>query len=275
MPYIIAEIGNNHDGNQDLALTLVGEAIRCGVDCVKMQLFRADQLVRRDAPAVPHAGDDRTQWERIRALELPFWVYESASNMCHGAGKHFMVSAFDRESMLSVYPICDKIKVASGDLTHQPVLRAAADTGKPVVLSTGMAELVEIAKAIHICNPETVMHCVSLYPCPPDKANLGRIRYLMAYFSSRKIGYSDHCIGFVACLVASAMGADVIEKHFTGSYSSKSADASHSADIQEMQAIVDWCNDADLMMKKCHALTDVESRAWMRRGEDGLRGNYI
>lgn len=280
--YIIAEIGTNHDGSPEYALDLVQAALECGVDAVKMQLFRADQLVAKDAPPLPHAKTHETQYERMRHLELPFWVYESASYLVHQKVKHFIVSAFDPESLLSVAPLCDKIKIASGDLTYTPILDAAKDSGKPIILSTGMADFHEIDESVCRCHPETIMHCTSIYPCPPDKAEVGAVRALQMEKITREswghvkhIGYSDHCIGMNACIAAAALGAKVIEKHFTINHDSSHGDHPHSADPFEMEFIADACRDVEKMVCPTIGRSDKESRKYLRRASNGLRGHYV
>lgn len=270
--YIIAEIGTNHDGDPDKAIKLVKAAIGTGVDAVKLQLFEADTLVRKDMPALSHAGTHKTQWERMKSLELPWGVYERAKDECLAAGKDFIITPFSSELCDKAATIADKIKIASGDLTYQPLLERARHCGKPVILSTGMASFEEIRIAAAAVSPWAVLHCISKYPARPDEIDLGMITWMVEVGQP---GYSDHCVGNLACLAAVAAGARVIEKHFTLDHSLHHGDHSHSLDPNEMSETVEALKAVDLMntmwMEK---RPDSAMRKYLRRGPDGLRGDY-
>ena len=215
-PLLIAEIGNNHEGDPAQALALVDAAVAAGVDAVKIQVIDPPRLV------------NVAQAERIAQLTrfgLTDEVIAEMARRTRAGGAWFMASAFDTGSLARVLPYCDAIKVASGDLNFHPLLAAAAATGKPVVLSTGMATLEEIRAAVEVVAAHVgpgaklrdrlaLLHCVSLYPTAPEQANLAAMRTLEQSFALTT-GYSDHTLGIEVALIALGLGAKMIEKHFT------------------------------------------------------------
>ena len=215
-PFLIAEIGNNHEGDHGHAYELVAAALDAGVDAVKVQVIDPPRLV------------NLAQQERIAQLTrfvLPLEVFAEMAERTRRGGACFMASAFDTGSLARIAPLCDAIKLASGDLTFDPLLVAAAGLGKPMVLSTGMATLAEIAHAVGLIGrslptglalPDhlALLHCVSLYPTQAAQANLGAIETLRSRFGLAT-GYSDHTLGIEAALVALGLGARILEKHFT------------------------------------------------------------
>lgn len=270
--YIIAEIGNNHEGDEASALQHVTLACETGVDAVKLPYIRADTLVHKNTPSPAHAMTDKTTYERLKSMELPMGVYEEAHAICQDAGVEFIVTVTDLASVAKLADgIADKLKIASGDLTYKPILEAAAFSGIDVILSTGMAGEREIFNAMYSVTPEYLLHCVSLYPCPPDAANLGRINYLRRKFGDiTYIGYSDHCVGEIACVAAAALGAKCIEKHFTLTPEALHVDHPHSLDPPAMAEMVAKVRAiGPYLYGKPDA--DEPSKEWLRRKEDGLR----
>lgn len=214
-PLLIAEIGNNHEGDAGHARELVAAAVEAGADAVKVQVIDPPRLV------------NIAQAERIAQLgrfALPLEVFAELAAQTRAGGAAFMASAFDVDSLARIAPHCDAIKVASGDLTFDALLVAAASHGPPVVLSTGMARMAEVARAVEVFASAAhahpleerlaLLHCVSLYPTALAQANLGAIGALAAAFGL-PTGYSDHTLGIEAALVALGLGARIIEKHFT------------------------------------------------------------
>ena len=238
-PFLIAEIGNNHEGDPGHAFELVAAALDAGVDAVKVQIINPPRLV------------NIAQAERIAQLSrfaLPLDVFAKMAEQTRKGGACFMASAFDDVSLSRIAPLCDAIKLASGDLTFDPLLVAAAAVGKPMVLSTGMAKVEEIDQAVSLIgrhiHPEkqlkamlALLHCVSLYPTGLTQANLSTMHTLRDRFALTT-GYSDHTLGIEAALVALGMGARIIEKHFTLD-KAKSAFRDHalSADPMEMRQL--------------------------------------
>jgi len=217
MTYIIAEVGGNHDGNLETALELIHEAAQCGCDAVKFQSYKSDSLVHpleKSLPQAKKAGYD-LQIERFRDLEFTYDEWDIIVQVCEEEEIDFLTTPFDLESLSYFKDKMKYIKISSGDLTYHRLLRAVAETVKPVILSTGMATYPEINEASLFFNPDrlTVCHCVSIYPCPDSEANLHALSTLKSIY--RSVGYSDHTEGLTACLAASYVGLDVIEKHFT------------------------------------------------------------
>lgn len=274
MTYIIAEIGNNHEGNPEAAMRLVDAAIVTGVDAVKMQLFEADTLVDKSMPSM--VGTHKTQWERMKALEIPREIYVEAAKRCHEAGRHFIVSAFSPELIEWATPIVDKIKIASGDMMYKPLLDAAFGSDKDVIVSTGMHDLDQIDWLMENYDPWALLHCVSLYPTPDDQANLQLIGRLADWWPDQVIGYSDHTIGITACLAAIALGAEVIEKHFKIDHCNKAGDFAHSATQSEMTKFVQEARRVDMLCSyPCDFSDEMAMKTYLVRGENGLRGTYL
>jgi N,N'-diacetyllegionaminate synthase len=216
--YVIAEIGGNHDGDPEQAYRLVEAAARAGVDAVKFQHYRAETLVHSDMEAVPIARKFyKTQFERFKSLELTDEVSERLIKQCADLGIDFLTTSYDLNILERYAPHMPAIKVASGDATYYGMIRAAVATGKPVILSTGFCNMDEIKAAADMipADRRALLHCVSIYPLPDEKVNLNGIAKLRATFPEGLIGFSDHSIGIEACLGAVALGADVLEKHFT------------------------------------------------------------
>ncbi len=215
-PLLIAEIGNNHEGDPGLALELAHAAVEAGADAVKVQIIDPARLVNI-------AQADRiAQLERFR---LDRAVFVEMARRVRERGCLFIASVFDCTTLLEVHRELDAIKIASGDLDFDPLLEVAASTDRPIILSTGMATMDEIERAVAIIAKGTVaplvlaerlavLHCVSLYPTPLEHANLRAIAQLATKIGVT-VGYSDHTLGLEAAMVALALGARIIEKHFT------------------------------------------------------------
>jgi N-acetylneuraminate synthase/N,N'-diacetyllegionaminate synthase len=213
---LVAEIGNNHEGDPQLALDLVAAAAEAGADAVKVQVIDPARLV------------NRSQAERIAQLtrfRLPLEVFARMAELARAKGALFMASAFDVQSLETIAPLLAAIKIASGDLDFTPLLARAAGLGQPILLSTGMATLAEVRTAVEtiaahlpatasLAERLALLHCVSLYPAPLAEANLRAIVTLRERFGLT-VGYSDHTLGIEAAVASLALGARVIEKHFT------------------------------------------------------------
>lgn len=216
-PLVIAEIGANHEGDLDAAKVMVREAAGAGADGVKFQTYKAENIVARTEEArVAH----------FRRLSLPDTAFVELAAEAKGNGILFLSTAFDLDAVEFLDPLMPAFKVASGDLTFLPLLERIAQKGKPILLSTGMASLEEIQSALdtiergarisrrELSERVVLLHCVSSYPTAPEEANLRAIHRLRDEFGL-PVGYSDHTLGILACVAAVAMGACVIEKHFT------------------------------------------------------------
>ncbi|MDX1785267.1 MAG: N-acetylneuraminate synthase family protein [Roseovarius sp.] len=219
--YVIAEIGVNHNGSADLAHKMIDAAQATGADAVKFQTYRTQDLVLESAAKAEYQNRTTglgSQFDMLRALELPFEVFTELRDHCREVGIDFMSTAFDPISLdhvASLEPVC--LKWPSGELTNWPLLRQARATGLPVMLSTGMGSLREIAAAMDLMGPGAdvvILQCVSNYPARIEDQNLRVLPVMQAAFGC-PVGFSDHTIGPYAALAARALGMAVLEKHFT------------------------------------------------------------
>ncbi|WP_071134452.1 N-acetylneuraminate synthase [Millionella massiliensis] len=224
---IIAEAGVNHNGSLDQARKLIDAAAAAGVDYVKFQTFRAEKLVTQAARQAEYqsrniGSEDQSQYRMLKALELSEEDHLQLIDHCRQCGVHFLSTAFDLDSIAFLDTLALPLwKIPSGEITNFPYLRAIGRSGKPVILSTGMASLDEVGQAIEVLTrfgtPReqiTLLHCTTEYPAPKDQINLRAMQTLYRHFGL-PAGYSDHTQGIEIPVAAVAMGATVIEKHFT------------------------------------------------------------
>lgn len=237
---VVAEIGNNHEGNYGLAEDLIGKAAEAGAGAVKFQTYRTEHYV---------SARDAERFARLKGFELTYDQFERLSRRARDAGLLFISTPFDVESARFLGGIADGVKIASADNTFHLLIEEAANTGKPMILSTGLAGLDEIRSAERlikrvwndngVAQDLAILHCVSSYPVPVDQANLAAIRTLQEALDCT-IGYSDHVIGLEAAVAAVAMGARIIEKHFTiDTNYSDFRDHRLSADPETMKRLVE------------------------------------
>jgi len=222
--FIIAEAGVNHNGSLDLARRLVDAAKAAGADAVKFQTFRAEALVVRSAHKAEYqrriTDAKESQFDMLKRLELDAPAHADLMAHCREIGIIFLSSPFDDESadMLDAMGV-ERFKLGSGELTNLPLLGHVAAKRKPIIMSTGMATLDEVATALATfrsngADDVTLLHCVTEYPCPSDQVNLRAMVTMRAAFGV-PVGYSDHTDGTNVAIAAAAIGAVVIEKHFT------------------------------------------------------------
>lgn len=223
---IIAEAGVNHNGDLEIARELVRVAARAGADIVKFQTFVASKITAAHAPKAEYqkatTDTGESQQEMIARLELSRADHEALIEECDKAGITFFSTGFDEESLDMLVELgIDRIKVPSGELTNLPLLRHMASKGLPVILSTGMATMGEIEDAIRVMEEGgvprskiTVLHCNTEYPTPMQDVNLPAMLSIGRAFAV-DVGYSDHTMGIELSIAAVALGATVIEKHFT------------------------------------------------------------
>lgn len=212
---IIAEIGVNHEGSISKALNLLTLAAQTGVKYVKFQSYTPERYV---------SGFDQERLLRIKKFALSEQEFLEISNLANSLGISFLSTPLTEDWVEKLNPICPAFKIASGDITFKLVIKAAAKTGKPLIISTGAATLEEIDQAVNWVKEEVgadslknrlvLMHCVSAYPAPIDQANILSIPFLKERYGL-KVGYSNHVKGLSACLAAVALGADLVEVHFT------------------------------------------------------------
>ncbi len=222
-PTVIAEAGVNHNGDLARAREMVAAVAATGADIVKFQAFQADRLVTKTAATAAYQHSNtglRNQVDMLQALELTLYDFAVLADDCRNNKIEFLCTPFDIDSLNGLMAIgMARVKVASGELTNLPLLRAIGGYGVPVILSTGMANVDEVAVALAAlrdngAGPVTLLHCTSQYPAPIDSLNLRAIVSLRDRFGV-SVGYSDHSVGNMAAIAAVALGATVIEKHFT------------------------------------------------------------
>lgn len=222
--FIIAEAGVNHNGSLEIAKHLVESAKSCGADAVKFQTFKAEKLVTRNAEKAEYqklaSMGSNSQFEMLKRLELGEDDFRTLLDHCNQIGIEFLSSPFDEESADLLDTLGMTIfKIPSGEITNHPFLRHVARKGKPIILSTGMSTLGEVEEALKILASSsplrpTLLHCVTEYPAPYREINLNAMSTLRVAFGV-DVGYSDHTSGIEIPLAAVALGAKVIEKHFT------------------------------------------------------------
>ncbi len=235
-PYVIAEIGVNHDGSVERALELVDAAAGAGADAVKLQLFRGDLLMSKEArlAAYQRAAGEADPLEMLRRLELSVDQMSPIVDRAHERGVHAVVSVFSVELVREAERLAwDAYKTASPDVINRPLLEALAATNRPLIVSTGTATLDEVERAVRwlpsIFDRLALLQCVSSYPTPVDRAALGGIVALRE-ISPGPVGYSDHTALVETGGLAVAAGASILEKHLT--YSRAAAGPDHAASLE-------------------------------------------
>jgi len=236
-PYVIAELGVNHDGSVERALELTRAAASAGADAVKLQLFETDRLMSQAAKlaAYQRAAGETDPLAMLRRLELGIDDMARVVDLSQQLGIHAIVTVFSVE-LVKVAELLpwDAYKTASPDIVHRPLLDALASTGKPLIVSTGASTMEEIVRAVAWLTAAraegrfALLQCVSCYPTPDDRAELGVIRQMIDTFH-RPIGYSDHTVGIAAAMHAAFAGASILEKHFT--YDPHAAGPDHRASL--------------------------------------------
>ena len=246
---IIAEAGVNHNGNLDQAFRLIDVAAEAGADMVKFQTFNADLLVTASASKAEYqtrsTAIDESQHAMLRRLELTFDMHKKLISHCNSRQICFFSTGFDSQSIDMLIGLgLDKIKVPSGEITNLPYLRHVGEYGKPVILSTGMANMNEIESALNVLElagtPRekiTVLHCNTEYPTPMVDVNLKAMLGIRDTFGV-KVGYSDHTTGIEVAVAAVSLGACVIEKHFTLDRKSPGPDQKASLEPVELTQMV-------------------------------------
>lgn len=253
--FVIAEAGVNHNGSIDLALRLVDIAAECGADAVKFQTFCAERLVRpgaRTAQYQAQATGESEQFAMLKRLELSEEDHRRISAHCLDRGIEFMSTPFDEESARLLLSLgMKRIKVPSGEITNIPFLEFLADADRPMIVSTGMATMSEIEAAVAaiarrraaggftapLGDMLTMLHCTSNYPAAYSDVNL-RAMATIASTTGLPIGYSDHTLGVAVATAAVALGASVIEKHFTCDKTLPGPDHAASVSPDELASLI-------------------------------------
>ena len=271
--FVIAEAGSNHNGSLDQALRLIDVAARAGADAVKFQLFRADRLYPKTAGQSDYLKQDRSIFDIITEMEMPYEWLPHLAEGCRERGVFFLASVFDEESLDRLDPFVPAYKVASYEMTHLPLLRAIARRGKPVIMATGAATLEEVAESAETFlatgNRELIlMQCTAAYPAPLESLNIRAIPQLKERFLL-PVGLSDHSRDPVVGPVAAvALGANLLEKHFTLSNRLPGPDHAFAVEPDELAEMVRRVREAEQVLgtgeKKVHPVEE-ELRRFARR----------
>ncbi len=245
--FIIAEAGVNHNGNIETAKKLVDAAALAGADAVKFQTFKAENLVCRNAKKAAYQMETtdigESQFDMLKKLELTSEMHIQLMEYCAQKGIMFLSTPFDIDSLHYLVSLgIDIIKLSSGEITNYPLLRAAGRTRKKIIISTGMSTLDEVREAVQVLKSSgsddvTVLHCNTEYPTPYADVNLRAVMTLMEELGV-PTGYSDHTQGIEIPIAAAAMGASVIEKHFTLDKNMEGPDHKASLEYDELQRMV-------------------------------------
>jgi len=255
--FIIAEAGVNHNGSLELAKKLVDAAKDAGADCVKFQTFVSKNIVSKNAVKAEYQKQqtepEESQQDMLKKLELSFDEFVELNEYCKSKSIEFMSTAFDFDSI----DFLDSLemgtwKIPSGDITNLPYLIKIAKLNKPVILSTGMSTMVDIRSAIKALKENgatelTVLHCTTEYPTPFEDVNLRAMNTIKEEFGV-KVGYSDHTKGIEVPIAAVALGATVIEKHFTLDRNMEGPDHKASLEPNELKAMVDSIRHIELAL---------------------------
>ncbi len=249
MTYIIAEAGVNHNGRLDLAMQLCNAAKAAGVDAIKFQTWKTEKIVTRGVRMAEYQqnntqkDENSSQYEMLKSLELSYDDFRVLRDYCLKIGINFLSTPDEEDSLDFLVKLGIKtLKIGSGEITNIPYLRKIASKGLPVILSTGMSTLAEVATAYDtlmqagapsVC----LLHCTTNYPCPYNEVNLKAMLTLKQAFHCQ-VGYSDHTLGIEVPIAAVAMGASIIEKHFTLDRQMEGPDHSASLEPHELTSMV-------------------------------------
>jgi N-acetylneuraminate synthase len=278
---VIAEAGVNHNGDFETAKLLIEAAAQAGADYVKFQTFQADKLVSRQAKKATYQeknvndGDD-SQYVMLKKLEIPENWYSGLLQYAALKGIKFLSTGFDEESVGFLDGLgVDLHKIPSGEITNRPYLQHIAKMGKPIILSTGMSDISEIKAAIAVITAEgisksdiTVLHCNTEYPTPMEDVNLLAMNTIQRELGVR-IGYSDHTLGIEVPIAAVALGAVVIEKHFTLDRSLPGPDHLASLEPEELRQMVSAIRNIEKAIAgngdKIPSLSEIKNKTVARK----------
>ena len=277
--YIIAEVGSNHDRDKSRAFEMIRRAASAGADGVKFQLFKADRIAAKiDLPETrlnnQFSKFGKTVYDLYKNIELPYTWLKELKTCCEEHGVDFMATPFDEESADRLAEIgVPALKVASFEITHIPFLKHLGGLGLPVLLSTGMANLGEIKKAVNTIkkageNRIALFHCAIEYPAPFDSVHLHCLDTLRAAFDC-PVGYSDHTRGFVVPVAAVAMGAVLFEKHITME-GGKSPDHDFALSMKEFEQMVKAMRQCEMALGSADKEVQKSEKKYLLRGRRSL-----
>jgi len=277
--FIIAEAGVNHNGDFNLAKQLIDAAVTAGVDAVKFQTWKTELLVTEDAEMAEYQKEntqvEESQFQMLKRLELSYDDFSELKAYCDSLGIMFMSTPDEEQSATFLDSLQDIFKIGSGELTNTPFLRHVAAFGKPVIISTGMAYLAEVEHALSVLTEAglaladiTVLHATTDYPTAPEDVNLLAMQTIKNAFPGVKVGYSDHTLGIEVPVASVALGATIVEKHFTLDKTMLGPDHKASLDPTELTAMVTAIRNIDLALGngwKVPTATEVKNRVIVRK----------
>lgn len=255
--YIIAEAGVNHNGSLQLAYELCNKAKDSGVDAVKFQTWVTERIICKDTKMADYQkenlGVDDSQFDMLKKLELTYEDFALIKEYCDKIGIEFLSTGDTEDDINYLVNLgMGKIKLGSGDITNIPFLRFIGGLKLPVIISTGMCNLSDVATAFDVLTEAgakdiTILHCTTNYPCPMDEVNLRAMQTMRDAFKC-KVGYSDHTMGTEIPIAAVAMGAEIIEKHFTLDRNMEGPDHKASLEPQELKYMVDCIRNIEVAL---------------------------
>lgn len=274
---IIAEIGVNHNGSVDIANKLVESCAKANADIIKTQFFKTEEIIRKNCDLAEYQKRKgvKNQYDLVKKLELNISQIINIKSVCDSFNKEFLVTPFSKNDLklLIKNNILKRVKISSGELINLDLLNYVGQTGLPVILSTGMAQLIEVEiaivelikgyiKSIDICHHEdllnkiksyrskiVLLHCNTSYPVKIKDSNLGNIKILRDRFNL-EIGYSDHTIGYESSMIASAFGVNIFEKHVTYDNNAKGPDHKASLNVKDLRKYIESIKKVDMDINK-------------------------
>ncbi len=272
-PFIIAEIGVNHEGSIELAKEMISSASEAGAHAVKFQAYKAEKIASKDAMAYWDTKKEKTLSQQDLFKKYDTFNREDYEVLFEYSKKnkiHFSSTAFDLLNLNIIDPLVKFHKIASADITNIPMIRAISKKKKPIILSTGASNDREIQKAIDEISKKNknicLLHCVLNYPTKDEDANLERILHLKSKFSNFKVGYSDHTVpntnGCLALKKATMLGSVILEKHYTNDKKLKGNDHYHSMDYKDLKDFVSWVSyNKKMVLRNSKTKKNIENMA--------------
>lgn len=277
--FIIAEAGSNHNGSFDQARKLIEVAANAGADAVKFQVFKASRMYPKTAGKSEYLKTDKSIYDIITKMQMPFEWLPKLNEMCDENNILFLSSVFETDSIQALDPYLPAFKIASYEMTHKPLIDQVAAMGKPVIISTGAADLKEVSHMVdgfvETGNDKLIlMQCTAAYPAPLDSLNVRAIFSLKDEFGI-PVGFSDHSRDpLVGPVSAVAVGANIIEKHFTLDNQLPGPDHKFAIEPDELKQMVQKIKETELALgtsEKIHSEVESELRSFARRSIFAIR----
>jgi N-acetylneuraminate synthase/N,N'-diacetyllegionaminate synthase len=263
--FIIAEAGVNHNGNFDLAKKLIDIAKNSNADAVKFQTFKAEELITINTEMVKYqrknVATKEKQQQMLKKLELDYDDFKELKKYCDRKNIIFLSTPHTEDAIDFLEPLIPAYKIGSGDLTNIPFLKKVAVKGKPIILSTGMATMEEVEDSLKVLYTEgnkqvVILHCTTNYPCPLEEVNLRAMQSMQKELNCL-VGYSDHTIGILTSIAAIAMGARIIEKHFTLDKNLPGPDHKASLEPAELKKMIHDIRNVENRFKKGEKIENI------------------